>query len=77
MYAYLKGLFVQKSPSRVVVDVNGVVYKSISGSLEVTKYDKTAQKISGTFTGTIKEENSTTQKTITEGKVNNVRVTPF
>lgn len=26
MYAYLKGLFVQKSPSRVVVDVNGVGY---------------------------------------------------
>lgn len=59
------------------VDVNGVVYKSISGSLEVTKYDKTAQKISGTFTGTIKEENGTAQKAITEGKFNNIRVTPF
>lgn len=26
MYAYLKGIFAQKSPSRVVVDVNGVGY---------------------------------------------------
>lgn len=59
------------------VDSVGTVYKSTSGTITVSKYEKNNQKISGTFSGVVKQEGGTITKNVTEGKFNNVKVTPF
>ena len=48
-------------------------YTAQSGTLVITKLDTVAKKISGTFNFVAKENNSTAVKTITEGKLVNVK----
>lgn len=58
-------------------DINSNEYISTSGSITITKYDKAAKKLSGTFTGTLSKVIGTGTITITEGKFNNITVEPF
>jgi hypothetical protein len=54
------------------IDSTSVQYVGISGTINLTKVDKTNQKVSGNFTGVLQQANGTVTKNITEGKFNNI-----
>lgn len=59
------------------VDENSKVYKSISGSVIVSEYNKSKKIISGTFSGILKCTTDNTQIVISDGKFNYVELLPF